>query len=99
MLASEEASGLIVQAARNRFLNSEDNCYQEVMECLLNLSNQLLAGPVKVVGNNIHLSSVFKLLALITILKVLRWLPGSAVPSYDERWGGLNPGGNGVFDI
>lgn len=99
MLESKEASGLIVLGAQNCFLNSEDKCSQEVIEYLLNLSNQLLAGPVKVVGNNIHLISVFTLLALITIFKVLRWLPGLVVPSYEERWGSLKPGGNSVFDI
>ena len=61
------------------------------MECNLNLSNQLLAGPVREVGNSIHLSSVFTLLALMTMLKVLRWLPGSVVPLYEDRWGSLNP--------
>lgn len=84
MLARDEVLGLIVMAARNCFLNSADRCSREVMECLLNLSNQLLAGPVKEVGNSMHLSSVFTLLALMTVLKVLRWLPGSVVPSYDE---------------
>ena len=99
IFARDEASGLIVLAAQNCFLKSEDNYSHEVVECLLNLSNQLLAGPVKVVGNNIHLSSTFTLVALITTLKVLRWLPGSVVPSYEERWGSLNPCGNGVLDI
>ena len=84
MLASDEASGLMVLVAQNWFLNFEDNCSQEVMECLLNLLNQLLVGPVRVVGNSIHLSSVFTLLALMTVLKELRWIPGSVVPSYDE---------------
>ena len=84
MLAREEASGLMILAARNYFLISEDSWSQEVMECLLNLSNQLLAGPVKEVGNNIHMSSVFTLLALMTVLNMLRWLPRSVVPSYDD---------------
>ena len=54
------------------------------MECLLNLSDKLLAMLVKEVGNKMHLSSVFTLLTLMTVLKVLRWLPGSVVLSYDE---------------
>ena len=84
MLAREEASGLMIFAARNCFLNFGDSWSHKVMECLLNLSNQLWAGPIKEVGNNIHLSSWFTLLALMTVLKVLRWLPGSVVPSYDD---------------
>lgn len=84
MSVRDEASGLMVLAAQNCFLNSEDSWSQEVMECLLNFSNQLLAGSVEEVKNSMHLSSVFTLLALITVLKVLRWLPGSVVPSYDE---------------
>ena len=82
MLAKEEASGLIVLAARNCCLKSDDSWSQEVIECLLNLSNQLLAGPVREVGNNTHVSSWCTLLALMVMLKVLRWFPGSVVPSY-----------------
>lgn len=92
MLVRDEASGLMILAAQNCFLNFEDNWSQEVIECLLNLSNQLLAGPIKEVGNNMHLSSRFTLLARMTVLKVLRWLPGSVVPSYDDTCGSLKPG-------
>lgn len=72
MLARDEASGLIVSAAQNSFLNSEDSWSQETIECLLNFSNQLFAGLVNVVGNSMHLSSSPALLARITALKVLR---------------------------
>ena len=91
MLAREDASGLIVLAARNCFLKSFVNYSQEVIECLRNLSNQLFTGPVRVVGNNMHRSSELILVACITTLKLLRWLEGSVVPSYEERWGSLNP--------
>ena len=99
MLAREEASGLIVLAAQNFFMNLEDSLSQEVMEYLLNLLNLLYAGPVKVVGNNIHLSSNPTLLARMTVLNVLRWLPGSVVPSYVDMWGILKSRRNSVFEI
>ena len=72
MLAREDASGLIVFEAQNCFLKSFDNCSQEVIECLRNLSNQLFAGPVRVVGNNMQRSSELTLVALITTLNVPR---------------------------
>lgn len=42
------------------------------MECLLNLSIKLLAGPIRGVGNIMHLSSSLRLLAHINVLKVLK---------------------------
>ena len=75
MLARDEASSLIVLAALNYLLNFEDNWSQEVMKCLLNLSNHLLAGPVRDVGKSTHLRSWFTFLALMIILNVLRWFP------------------------
>lgn len=85
MLAREDASVLIVLAAQNFFLKSKDNCSHEVIECLQNLSNLLLAGLIRVVGNSMHQSLELMFVALITTLKVLRWLVGSVVPSYEER--------------
>lgn len=99
MFASKEASGLKVLTTQNCFFNSEDSWSQEVIECLLNLSNQLVAGPVRDVRNSMHLCSTITLLARMIVLKKLRWIPGFVVPSYVVMCRILKPEGKGVFEI
>ena len=61
------------------------------------MENQTLAGPVRVVGNVLHIISSGVECNIMKDLKDSKWSSGSDVPSKDLTVGSLNFKGRGQF--
>jgi len=59
------------------------------------LLNHTHAGPLRVVGKTLHIILSGIPWTCIVVLKVVIWLKGSRVPSYESKEGILNLGGKG----
>ena len=59
------------------------------------LLNHTRAGPLRVVGKALHMISSGTPWRCIVVLKVVIWLKGYRVPSYESKEGILNLGGKG----